>query len=123
MIRQLVLCSIMFAPLAICAQRRDTGKPAEKQATSVEPYYPSKSYEPKIDKKKSRKGFTATHNAREEFYDRMEKNWKAREKQEKNINGASRSDRSLPPYFGHKRPPKKRPPSKMKYCKICGIKH
>ena len=26
-------------------------------------------------------------------------------------------------YFGHKRPPKKRPANKMKFCKECGIRH
>lgn len=26
-------------------------------------------------------------------------------------------------YFGHKRPPKKRPPHKQKFCKTCKIKH
>ena len=26
-------------------------------------------------------------------------------------------------YFGHKRPPKKRPPGKQKFCKVCKIKH
>ena len=30
------------------------------------------------------------------------------------------SDKS---YFGHKRPPKKRPLSKRKLCKVCGIVH
>jgi len=26
-------------------------------------------------------------------------------------------------YFGHKKPPKKRPVGKQKYCKECGIRH
>ena len=26
-------------------------------------------------------------------------------------------------FYGHKRPPKKRPPGKQKFCKICKIKH
>ncbi|UZR96072.1 hypothetical protein [Chondrinema litorale] len=28
-----------------------------------------------------------------------------------------------PLYFGHKKPPKKRPVGKQKYCKVCGIRH
>jgi len=28
-----------------------------------------------------------------------------------------------PMYFGHKKPPKKRPRGKQKYCKVCGIWH
>lgn len=26
-------------------------------------------------------------------------------------------------FYGHKRPPKKRPPGKQKFCKVCRIKH
>ena len=26
-------------------------------------------------------------------------------------------------FFGHKKPPKKRPPGKQKFCKVCRIKH
>ena len=26
-------------------------------------------------------------------------------------------------FYGHKRPPKKRPPGKQKFCKVCKIKH
>ena len=26
-------------------------------------------------------------------------------------------------FFGHKRPPKKRPPGKQKFCKVCRLKH
>ena len=32
-------------------------------------------------------------------------------------------DYSKAPYFGHKRPPHRRPPGSMKLCKVCGIKH
>jgi hypothetical protein len=32
-------------------------------------------------------------------------------------------DYSKAPYFGHKRPPIRRPPGSMKLCKVCGIKH
>ena len=32
-------------------------------------------------------------------------------------------DYSKAPYFGHKRPPKRRPPGSMKLCKECGIMH
>jgi len=84
---------------------------------SLEPLYPKKDYGPKKAKKKKA---PVTFDARNEFYDRMEKNWEAREKREKNLDA---TDKSQPPYFGHKRPPKKRPASKMKYCKICGIRH
>lgn len=32
-------------------------------------------------------------------------------------------DYAKAPYFGHKRPPIRRPPGSMKLCKVCGIKH
>ena len=87
------------------------------QSNSRDPQYPKKEYGPKKAKKKKS---PVTYDARNEYADRMEKNWDEREKREKNLDA---TDHSQPPYFGHKRPPTKRPASKMKYCKICGIRH
>lgn len=56
----------------------------------------------------------------DEYYDRMEQNAKEARKKEKEMQKPQYSD---PLYFGHKKKPKKRPPGKMKYCKVCGIKH
>jgi hypothetical protein len=50
----------------------------------------------------------------------MEEVAKAERKAEKE---AMKPENSDPLYFGHKRPPKKRSPKKMKYCKVCGIRH
>jgi hypothetical protein len=50
----------------------------------------------------------------------MEEVARQRRKNEKLMAKPQYSD---PMYFGHKRPPKKRPPEKMKYCKVCGIRH
>lgn len=88
----------------------------QSQPTTLEPYFPKKDYSP-AKKKSSGK---VTHNAREEFYERMENVEKARRKAEKESMKPQYSD---PMYFGHKRPPKKRPVHKMKYCKECGIRH
>lgn len=96
-----------------CAQKNQEKTQAPN---SLEPVYPKKDYTPKKKKKKA----PVSYDARNEFYDRMEKNWEEREKREKNIGAV---DKSQPPYFGHKHPPKKHPASKMKYCKICGIRH
>lgn len=87
-----------------------------QQPSSLEPFYPKQNYEPK--KKKS--SGKVTYNAREQFYGRMEEVAKAHRKAEKELSKPQYSD---PSYFGHKRPPKKRPPHKMKYCKVCGIRH
>lgn len=61
-----------------------------------------------------------THTARYEFYERVEK--AAREKQRilKRLGKAQFTD---PRYFGHKRIPKRKPSYKMRYCNECGIRH
>lgn len=86
------------------------------QPSSVDPYYPKQNLEPK-KKKPSGK---ITYNARDKFYDRMEQVARANRKAEKELQKPQYSD---PSYFGHKRPPKRRPPGKLKYCKECGIRH
>jgi hypothetical protein len=89
------------------------------QSTSVESILPQKEYAPKKKKKKS-KGSETTYDARNDFYDRQEALNKQRIKNEKSGDNPQYSD---PQYFGHKRPPRKRPANKMKFCKVCGIRH
>jgi len=60
------------------------------------------------------------HTAQYEFYARVEK--AAREKQ-KILKELSKPQYSDPRYFGHKRIPKRRPAWKMRYCPECGIRH
>jgi hypothetical protein len=61
-----------------------------------------------------------TYGLEQEYYERMENVAKLRRKNEKLM---EKPQYSNPLYFGHKHPPKKRKPSKMKYCKECGIRH
>lgn len=77
----------------------------------------NKKYVPK-ESRRSVKG--PTYGLEQEFYERMEKLAKERRKIEKLMQKPQYSD---PMYFGHKRPPKKRKPSRMKFCKECGIRH
>jgi hypothetical protein len=56
----------------------------------------------------------------EEYYVRMEENSKRYKKMDKEMRKPQYSD---PTYFGHKHPPKKRPPGKKKFCKVCGMVH
>lgn len=83
------------------------------------------SYEMK-DAKKSKKLFgKKSFNRRmdekvEEYEQRMKDNEKKYKKMEKEMKKPQYSD---PMYFGHKHKPKKRPPGKQKFCKVCGIKH
>ena len=104
--------TLMSASIALA----QTGN--NSQSNTQKPNLPTKVYAPKVSKKKKTKG--PTYDARERFYDRMDELNKGRRKNEKM--------RSMPQYndfqyFGHKKPPKKRAPEKMKYCKICGIRH
>lgn len=54
------------------------------------------------------------------FRARMEETSRKRLKEMKKAKDPQYSD---PTYFGHKKPPKKRPPGKMKFCKECGMRH
>lgn len=93
----------------------------ERQASSLEPYTPY-AERATTSKKKSvkQKDKTGRYDAQQEFYARMAEVQKNRIKSEKMMEKPQYSD---PMYFGHRRPPKKRAPGKMKFCKECGIKH
>lgn len=97
-------------------KKKSNDQTTSAQPSSLEPYYPAKVYEPK--KKKS--SGKVTYDAVDDFYKRQEQLVKLERKNEKAMDKPQYSD---PMYFGHKRPPKKRPPEKMKYCKVCGIRH
>ncbi len=55
-----------------------------------------------------------------EYEQRMKRNARQARKKEKEMQKPQYSD---PSYFGHKRKPRKRAPDKMKFCKVCGIRH
>jgi hypothetical protein len=86
------------------------------QPNSSASYFPEETVEPKRKKASGK----VTYTAREKFYERMEQLEKEQRKNEKLMEKPQYSD---PSYFGHKRPPKKRPPGKMKFCKECRIRH
>ncbi len=108
--RTIAVLVLVCTAHALCAQNQSA-------PSSLQPNLPKKVYAPKVSKKK-KSGIT--YDARDKFYDRMEKLEKERRKNEKNSSKPQYSDFQ---YFGHKKPPKRRPPEKMKYCKICGIRH
>jgi len=98
-------------------QKAEAESPAQ-QPTSLNPSSSrSQEYAPK-ESRRSSKG--PTYGLEQEYYERMEAVAKERRKVEKIMEKPQYSD---PMYFGHKRPPKKRKPSKMKFCKVCGIRH
>lgn len=58
------------------------------------------------------------------FRNRVSKAYKENTKTEIKAEKQQRKEaRKGEKYFGHKRPPKKRPPHKQKFCKTCKIKH
>ena len=60
------------------------------------------------------------HDARYEFYQRIEE---AAKQKQRIIKELSKRQYSDPRYFGHKKIPKRRLPHKMRYCGECGIRH
>lgn len=131
MVRAILLIGLMgiFFSASLQAQsaqgsskkkKKETPEATQSQPSSVQPYYPSRTYEPEKKKADKKSSGTVTYDARDRFYDRMEQVAKAQRKAERELAKPQYSD---PSYFGHKRPPKKRPVHKMKYCKECGIRH
>jgi len=119
-----IVCLIAGAVICenpVCAQTTTPTNPADKGfPTTLEPVNPVKYYGPRKAKKQKS---SITHNAKNEYYDRIESIWRVREKREKSLERGEATDYLKPPYFGHKKPPKIRPLGKRKYCKICGIRH
>jgi hypothetical protein len=115
-----LLMFVMFAGIAR-AQSEEQNAEEKKQgnANSLEPYYPKEKQVPKKAKKKS-SSRGATYESEQQYYDRMAKVFKEKEKAEKEM---QKPQYANPMYFGHKRPPKKRKPGKMKFCRECGLKH
>ena len=64
--------------------------------------------------------FKTQKESKEAHEDRMKQVEKDKKKIIRILKKPQYSDKS---YFGHKRPPKKRPLSKRKLCKLCGIVH
>jgi hypothetical protein len=99
--------------------------PADKQAfkstTTVKaPKTHSGFFSPKKAKASRYRRPNVKHTARYEFYERVER--AAKEKQ-KIMKILARKQYSDPSYFGHKRKPKRRPPHKMRFCDECHIRH
>jgi hypothetical protein len=124
-LRVILVVFLAFILADSFAQSRKRKKKAEKEAVaaqkpnSLNPYSSNskKEYAPRVSHKSSR---GPTYNLQEEYYERMAEVAKKRKKIERLM---EKPQYSNPLYFGHKRPPKKRKPSKMKFCKECGIRH
>ena len=111
----------MMSAQAQMLKRKKKSLPTQS-ATDPTSLTPSSPQKQQYGPKKSKKGKLAepTYGSEEDYYKRMAELQKARRKNERMLEKPQYSD---PMYFGHKHPPKKRPPGKMKYCKVCGLKH
>lgn len=127
--RILLSTALILMTFASYAQLSRKEKKAAKkgtpvtQPTSLDPASSPALPEVKESRKETRKKTKSkgpTYNNEKEFYDRMDARAKTYRKNEKNMETPQYTN---PAYFGHKRPPKKRPANKMKYCKVCGIRH
>ena len=127
--RLLLLIAVLLVSSETFAQLSRKEKKAARRNTPVDqpttldpegsmPDYSAK--HAKHTKSKKKKGTGPTYDSQKQFQDRMDAKGKAFRKNEKNI---LTDQYTNPAYFGHKRPPKKRPANKMKLCKVCGIRH
>lgn len=112
-----ILFIVLFACFSIAGYSQNT--------RNVESYKPSQPVYQSA--KKQKKGFFSFLKKKkkkksevEEFRERVSAVYKQKAKEEKKADKPQFKD---PSYFGHKRPPKKRPPGKQKFCKVCRIKH
>lgn len=97
----------------------DQSLPQQQGSNSLHPnYYQQNSATSKSSKKTNLN--SPTYKAEQRYYERVEEVAKMRKT---NARLAKKPQYSDPMYFGHKRPPKKNPPHKMKFCKECGIRH
>jgi hypothetical protein len=119
--RYWILFFLLVVALPGLSQKRKNKKAAD---TPVEAFFPQKEYGPKV----SNKGFLGPGKKKKVIIRRAKDDYEAREaalarRARKNEwqAGAFRSADAR--YFGHKKIPRKRPPDKMKYCRVCGIRH
>jgi hypothetical protein len=97
--------------------------PASSQPSSLSPNTTPQAQQPTKTKSKSKSKspkLQVTYDAERQYYKRAKQVGKDQIKAEKESQKPQYSD---PMYFGHKKPPKKRPLGKQKYCKECGMKH
>jgi len=120
------LLSILFFFLALGFSMAQSDKSPPRTSKGDDYYkgyeYRNKKAEKKLNKGKSKRSSIQVYYDKkiEEYKTRMKENSKRYKKMAKEMKKPQYSD---PTYFGHKNPPKKRPPGKKKFCSICEIVH
>jgi hypothetical protein len=117
MLRLLSLSFLLSVAFNSIAQQSNTGE-TSLTPSSLRPNFPSK----KEVSKRERIARTpkSTIDLQREYYERVEAVMKARKKMARL---SEKPQYSNPMYFGHRRPPKKHSPEKMRFCKECGLRH
>lgn len=117
--RHKLLYLLLIFVVPAFGQKKQPEPPRQNNPSSLSPEVPARStHPPKASRKKS--SGKVTYSLEEQYYDRVLSVAKERRRAEKVMQKPQYSD---PMYFGHKRPPRKRPPGKMKYCRECGLRH
>jgi hypothetical protein len=119
----LLVTTASFAQLSRKEKKAARKGTAVDHPTTLDPSNSETDYSSKHSKHtkgKTKKNSGATYNSLKEYDARMDARAKTYRKNEKNVSTPQYVD---PMYFGHKKPPKKRPAHKMKLCKVCGIRH
>ena len=124
LIALLLVTTTSFAQLSRKEKKAARKNTAVDQPTTLDPANSSSpdysEKHAKQSKAKKNKGSGPTYNSLKEYDNRMDARAKTYRRNEKNL---STEQYVNPMYFGHKKPPKKRPAHKMKLCKVCGIRH
>ena len=107
---------LFFMPFLALAQNKEGSVLPTSLASARTP----KAYSAQRIKSAKFKKPKVQHTARYEYYERVEK---AAKQKQKLLRKLSKPQYSNPRYFGHTCLPKKRPYWRMRYCKECGIRH
>lgn len=119
-LRYFYVISLAMMPFISDAQtniRGDKGERVEQAVSAPKVVKKAKISKRKPTVSKRRK---VKHSPEYEYYARVEQAAKERKRMLKFMDKPQYYN---PLYFGHKRPPKRNPPNKMKFCKECGIRH
>lgn len=116
-----LLALFVFASIAAYSQSKNTDTSRGRDQAEYDRGATYQTQTKKAKKKKSKYSLAGEYDKKvEEYHKRMEANAQRNQKIAKEMEKPQYSD---PTYFGHKKPPKKRPPGKKKFCKECGMTH
>jgi hypothetical protein len=122
LVTRILLSALLLAGGSLIAQTPNSLTPgsAKTSASPLAPKEHKRVFSPKKSKAAKIRRGNVKHTARYEFYERVEKAAKEKQRLLRKLHKPQYSD---PSYFGHKKKPKRRPPHKMRFCDECHIRH